>query len=132
MARWVYPDLSYEAKRCYVRLAFPLNHTRPDYEPLLVGSIGRLAGILREEFTDLLVDRDGMLDRLATSVMRRRQAAAADLELSWVRPKAQRAFKAGEWQRVIDLYTPLRDFIKGSERMRIDYARRRLAEEQDE
>lgn len=132
LAEWTYPELSYESMRRYVRLVFPLNHTRPDYEPLLQDSIGRLAMILREEFTALLVDRDGDLSRLARVLMRRSERAAADRDLRWIRPRAQRAFKAGEWQRVIDLYTPLRDYIKRSEHMKVDYARRRLAEEQDE
>jgi hypothetical protein len=132
LAEWTYSDLSYQGLRRYVRLKFPLNHTRPDYEPLLVDSIERLATVLREEFTDLVANRDGNLDRLAVSLAEWHERKTAEDDLASIRPRAQRAFKAGEWQSVIDLYMPLRDFIKGSEQMRIDYARRRLAEEQDE
>lgn len=128
MAEWQYPDLRYERKHPYVRLSFPLNHTRPDYEPLLHDSISRLARILYEEFTDLLLAGDS-LKRLSTELARQHEELARDRHLRSIRHRAQAAFKAGDWQTVIDLYWPMLQHVDRSERMKVDYARRRLAEE---
>lgn len=131
IAEWMYSDLTYESLRHYVRLSFPLNHTRPDYEPMLRDTIARLARILRTEFIPVLVNRDGTLDRLARSLARWHESKWIEEQRDVIRPRAQAAFKAGDWQTVIDLYTPMLEHVNRSERMKVDYARRRLDEEHE-
>ncbi len=121
------PSMKFEDGRRYSRLAFPANHAT-DWRGDLRESLERLSHILESEFCDVLRNEGGVLERLASERARGQEEGLAELLLSQTRPKARAAFEAGDWERVIALYEPLRKHLKRHELMRIDYARRKLRE----
>ncbi|MCP9488438.1 MAG: hypothetical protein MSC31_01020 [Solirubrobacteraceae bacterium MAG38_C4-C5] len=118
-----------DALRYVAHRAFQLNHDGGQFVPFKPESIDRLARILREEFMPFLLNEGGALDRLAAQVGERGRVRAVEYRMRGIRPRAEEAFKSKRWQDVIDRYEPVQKHLKRSERMKLEYAQRKLEEE---
>jgi hypothetical protein len=88
----------------------------------IAGSLERMATLLRTKGRELVEHRP----RLLEEVRRDRLERAQELDLNRGRPRANAAFKAGDWTTVVRELEPFENRLRRSERMKLAYARRRL------
>lgn len=118
-----------DALRYVAHRSFRLNHNGVEFVPFRPEGIDRLAWLLRNEFMPFLLNEGGLLDCLAAEVGERGRAKEVEYRMRGIRPRAEEAFRAGRWGEVVKLYQPVIAELKRSERMKLDYAQRKLEEE---
>lgn len=130
MAVATYGRLSSEEIGPYVaHRAFQLNHSAVELVPFRPEAIDRLARILRDEFMPFLRNVEGWLDDLAEELAEQDRLAEFELKMRNIRPRAEQASRDRRWTEVAKLYGPAIAELKRSERMKLEYAQRKLEEE---
>jgi hypothetical protein len=100
-------------------------------EQEVVHGLSQLADLLQESGSDALDGKAEYVERLRQQRKEWAKSLAMEVRAGQTRPKAEEAFRLGEFTKAAGLYAQIEDALSTAERTKLAVARRRAAEQED-
>jgi hypothetical protein len=94
----------------------------------VANGLAQLAGLLQEYGRDALSGDAEFLERLRRQRKDWSKSLAMEVRVSQTRPKAEEAFRLGEYETAARLYAQIEDALSATERTKLAVARRKVIE----